>query len=93
MKTIRVVLTYLITLCSMVFFFQNTKPIMVQLYFWELEVPLIAVLIAALAAGMVISTLILLPFIFKKKKTEKSKSNSNENRKEPSEGVKENASG
>ena len=66
MKIVYIIFTVLVAFAAMVFALQNSAPITVQLFAWQVSGSLSIVLVVTLAIGCLIGMLIMVPSVWKR---------------------------
>lgn len=66
MKIFYIIFTVLVAIAAMVFALQNSAPITVQLFAWQVSGSLSIVLVVTLAIGCLIGMLIMVPSVWKR---------------------------
>jgi uncharacterized integral membrane protein len=66
MKIVYIIVTVLVAFAAMVFALQNSAPITVQLFAWQVSGSLSILLVATLAIGCLIGMLIMVPSVWKR---------------------------
>lgn len=66
MKIFYIIFTVLVAIAAMVFALQNSTPITVQLFAWQVSGSLSILLVATLAIGCLIGMLIMVPSVWKR---------------------------
>ena len=66
MKIFYIIFTVLVAIAAMVFALQNSAPITVQLFAWQVSGSLSIILVATLAIGCLIGMLIMVPSVWKR---------------------------